>query len=141
MSPTSTFEQFLIQTTGLSREQIRALYQAGYPWPLIMAHSIRKAGLVAQAKGLLMSEALAEVDAETDAEMTALQAKPSRTDRLQVLLSLPWLREICDHLEGVAVRTGAPPRVVYLLSTAIQEYVLLHPEWVLLSSRAGRQPS
>lgn len=143
MPATSTLEQFLITTTGLPQQQIRALYQAGYPWPLMMARTIRKAELLAQAKGLPMSDALAAVDAETNAEITALLAQPSgsRIDRLQMLLSLPWLREIHDHIEAVAVRTGTPPRVVYLLSTAIQEYTLLHPEWVWLSACVDRQPS
>ncbi len=148
MSNTATLEQslehFLFLATGLPREQILALYNAGHPWPLWVSHDIRKAGLMAQAKGLLFPDALVEVQEAADGYMNrvlaALEADDrakgsvSMAERSQAFISFPWFREILDHIDRILAHTTASRSVVVLFSFAIQRYAILHPGWELVGA-------
>ncbi len=151
MMSTWALQQFLAKTTGLPLKQAIELYDAGYPWPMWTTYDTRKAGVLAQAKGLLFPKALAITQAETDAEVNVLlvtieanhlsRGLDSLTDRYQVLLSLPWMKEMKDHVEEVAARTGASPQAVFQFSKAVQHYALHHPEWELANSCVGKRPN
>jgi len=141
---TATLEQFLIEATGLPRKQVIKLYNAGYPWPLWTAHDIRRAGILAQAKGLLFPEALNEAEAMGEAFFAALEAADrangvTLAKRMQAMLSLPWFKETHVHIEKVAARTTAAPRTVYLLCMAIQRFAVLHPGFELVMAFPKRR--
>lgn len=145
---TAVFEQFLIQATGLPRKQVIALYNAGYPWPLWTAHDVRRAGILAQAKGLLFPDALNEAEAIGEARDEALFAMLEAADlvngvtlttRMQAMLSLPWFKETHVHVEKVAACTTASPRTVYLLCMAIQRFAILHPGFELVGTFPHRR--
>ena len=133
--------QFLSQATGLQRKQVIRLYNAGYPWPLWTTYDIRRAGLLAQAKGLLFPDALEEAEAMGEAKAKALFASIEAMDRadgvtltkrVQTMLSLPWFKETHDHIERVATCTTFSPHTVYLLAMAIQRYAVMHPSFELV---------
>lgn len=138
-----TLVQFLAQATGLPRKQVIQLYNAGYPWPLWTAHDVRRAGFLAQAKGLLFPEALEEAEAMGEAKDEALFASIEAMDRadgvtltkrVQTMLSLPWFKETHDHIEQVSARTKAAPPSVYLLAMAIQRYAMMNPGFELVNA-------
>ncbi len=144
MSSPPKFDEFLITATGLPWEQIARLYNAGHPWPLWAAHDIRKAGLLAQAKGLFFPEALSEIQRETDAQANSVLAqleadnRPSESvtvdQRIQALTSFPWMKAVVEHIDQVAARTTTSRRVVWRVSLAIQRYAILNPGWELVTS-------
>ena len=144
MSSTPTFDEFLITATGLPREQIMGLYNAGHPWPLWTAHDIRKAGILAQARALFFPDALSEIQEEPDAQANSVLAKLEADDRtcgsvtlderIRTLTSLPWMKAVEEHVDQVATRTTTSRRVVWRLSLAIQRYALLSPGWELITS-------
>jgi hypothetical protein len=145
---TAVFEQFLIQATGLPRKQVIKLYNAGYPWPLWTAHDVRRAGILAQAKGLLFPDALNEAEAMGEAKDEAFFATLEAADRangvtltkrMQAMLSLPWFKDTHVHIEKVAAHTTAAPRTVYLLCMAIQRFAILHPGFELIGTFPHRR--
>lgn len=144
---TPAFEQFLIKATGLPRTQVIKLYNAGYPWPLWTAHDVRRAGILAQAKGLLFPDALAQAEAEAERATRFAdigsddrrRAPASLAEQLHDLLSLPWFRAMHDHIEQVAARTTFAPRTVALFSKAIQRFAILHPGFELVGAFPHRR--
>jgi hypothetical protein len=144
----AVFERFLVEATGLSRKQVIKLYNAGYPWPLWTAHDVRKAGILAQAKGLLFPETLEEAEAIGEAKDETLFATMRATDRthevtmtkrVQAMLSLPWFKETQDHIEQVSARTPVAPQTVYLFSMAIQHYAIMNPGFELVNAFPHRK--
>ena len=145
---TAALARFLIEATGLPRKRVVALYNAGYPWPLWTTHNTRRAGLLAQAKGLLFPDALEEAEALGEAKDDALfaileaaeQTKGVRlSNRVQAMLSLPWFKETHAHIEKVAARTMASPRTIYHLCMAIQRFAILHPAFELVNAFPHRR--
>lgn len=144
MSSTPTFGEFLITATGLPWEQIMKLYNAGHPWPMWTAHDDRKVGFFAQARGLYFSDALSEIQRETDPQVNSVLAQLETDDRacgsvtvdqrMKTLTSLPWMKAVEEHIDQVAASTATSRRVVWHLSLAIQRYVLLNPDWELMTS-------
>lgn len=143
----AVFERFLIQETGLPRNQVIALYNAGYPWPLWTAHDVRRAGILAQANSLLFPEALAQAEAETERDtFFAGNGSDDRrhgpippAEQRQAILSLPWFREMHDHVEQVAARTAFAPRTVWLFSKAIQRFAIVNPGFELIGAFPHRR--
>lgn len=139
MSSSSMFEEYLLQSTRLSRQRMIELYNAGYPWPLWTVHETRMAGVLAQAQRLLFPQALAEVERKTEAEVNALLAifeaddrdrgSVTLAERRQALEALPWFQEMQTHIDKVVARTAASWETVFLLSFAIQRFALMHPGW------------
>lgn len=144
MSSTLKFDEFLLTETGLPWEQIARLYNAGHPWPSWSAHDIRKAGLMAQAKGMFFPSVLSEIERETDLQAKSVLAKLEADDRacgsvpvdqgIRTLTSLPWMKVVVEHVDQVAARTTTSRRVVWRVSLAIQRYALLNPGWELVTS-------
>lgn len=135
------FVQFLTEATGLRRKTVIELYNAGYPWPLWTAHDVRRAGILAQAKGLLFHDALEEARAMGEMRDQALFARIETMDRangvtlgkrVQAMRSLPWFKESLDHIERVASQTTASPRTIHLLYMPIQRYAIDHPGFELV---------
>lgn len=139
MSSSPTCKEFLMTVTGLSSEQINALYDAGDPWPLWTSHDIRRAGMLAQAQALLFPDALNQIQAAIETQTNVIFSRfetddiaygsVSVAERFEILTSLPWLKESAEHIDRVAARTGASKHEVSLVSNAIQRYALLNPGW------------
>lgn len=141
MSTSPTFEQFLITTTGLPRDQVRALYQAGFPWPLCSVFDVRMAGLLAQAEGLLFPAALAKAEAAT-AEHLDVYLDTVRRHRPE---DAPTVHPLFHHIEGhvtrIATKTATSCRTVFHLMLAIQTYAMERPGWELHHMCIGQRPS
>jgi len=143
--------QFLIKTTGLPREQILTLYRAGHPWPLWATYEVRKAGILAQAEGLLFSAALEKAESVTEDQAedsrdtlnpsgrTKHNGQSSELDAART--ALPFLQEIEAHVMRVSAATGASCRSIFRLSVALQSYAEEHPGWELMHMCVGRRPS
>lgn len=144
MSSSPTFAEFLITETGLPWEQIAGLYNAGHPWPLWIAHDIRKAGLHAQVNGLFFPDVLSEIERQTEAQANAVLAKLEADvracgsvpveERIRTLTSVPWMKAVVEHVDQVAARTTTSRHAVWRVSLAIQRYALLNPGWELVTS-------
>lgn len=144
MSSIPTFAEFLLTETGLPWEQITKLYNVGHPWPLWAAHDIRKTGLHAQAKGMLFPDVLSEIQNDTYAQTKSVLAKLEADDRacgsvtvdqrMKTITSLPGMKAVEEHIVQVAACTATSRRVVWSLALAIQRYVLLNPDWELMTS-------
>lgn len=142
MSLSPTCEEFLITATGLPREQVIAIYNAGDPWPLWEMHHIRRAGVIAHAKALPFPDVLAKVHVAVELEMDATRSRLEAADivygsveeRNEIVTSLFWLKETTEHIERVMFRTRASWDVVSRLSSAIQRYAVMNPGWELVSS-------
>ncbi|MHC9062726.1 hypothetical protein ACYX34_08565 [Nitrospira sp. CMX1] len=151
MSPTTPLVQHLLKTTGLPREQALKLYRAGYPWPLRTIYEVRKAGIIAQAEGLLFSAALEKAESMTEEQAEAYSDSLNGDDRAKgqgtsrevdaALASLPYLQEVGDHVERVAADARVSCRTVFRLSVALQSYAQEHPGWELHHMCVGRRPS
>lgn len=143
----TALERFLIQETGLPRKHIIRIYNAGHPWPLLTAYDVRRAGLIAQAKGLFFDEALAEAEAEVEQETRFAnvgsddqrRTSASFAEQLHPYLSLPWLRAIYDHVEEVAARTAFSPQTVFLFSLTVQRFAIERPGFELIGDFLDRQ--
>lgn len=139
MSSTPAFERFLAEATGLTRARALEIYRAGYPWPLFTTEDIRKAAILAQAKSLLLSDALAEVERKADAEHDEMlmrmaeveqaQGKAYLEEKAQALASMPCLKEGLDHMRLVISSTQEQPSTIFRLFLAIQRYAISHPNW------------
>lgn len=143
MSLSPICEEFLITATGLPREQVIAIYNAGDPWPLWEMHHIRRAGVIAQAHALPFPDVLAKVKVAVELEMDIARSRLEADDivygsvsleeRNEIVTSLFWLKDSTEHVERVMVRTRASWDVVSRLSSAIQRYALMNPGWELVN--------
>lgn len=139
MNPGPSLESFLANATGLSPSRALQLYRAGYPWPLFTTQDIRQAAAIAQGKGMLLADALAEVertsDAEHDemlirmAEIEQAQGKDYLDEKVTALASLPCLQEGLDHMRRVITATQELPSTIFRLFIAIQRWAITHPSW------------
>lgn len=133
------FEQFLAQASGLTPARALELYRAGYPWPLFTTEDIRKIGLLAQAKGLYIDEALAEVERTADADHNEMLERLAQYARVQspcyviakeqAVKSLPCIDEAFEHMIQVIALTHEKGNTILQLFIAIQRWAITHPDW------------
>jgi len=129
---------FLADATSLTPRRAVELYRAGSPWPLFTADDIKQAAILAQAEGLLLDEALADVhhascDAGHDeclaqlAEAQRMQGPAYLEAKKQALAGLPTCEIAIEHMLSVITLTKEKPNTIFRLFIALQRYALTHP--------------
>ena len=134
-----SFGRYLAESTGLTSARALDLYRAGYPWPLYSTEDMRQIGLLAQAKGLHVDEAL-EVRSAPDPDRDETLERLAQYVRVKSPFydelvtegsgkSLPCIDKTFDHLIHVVALTREKGSTIWRLFLAIQRWAMAHPQW------------